>query len=222
VFHLRLGDLGAAISVLERDVQLCRTAEILTVSAWVAPCLGLAYALSGRALDAVPLLEQAAEQGTKATGDHAWQIGVTAEGYLTAGRVDEAARLADRSLRLAREGKERGYEAWALRLLGEIASDRDVLHIENAEAHYRQASALASELGMRPLVAHCHLGLGKLYRHTGQRAGSGAPHHRDDAVSRDGHAVLAGAGRGRDAGVGMRTTALAILGLSILVVALTA
>jgi len=169
VFHLRLGDLGAAISVLERDVQLCRTAEILTVSAWVAPCLGLAYALSGRALDAVPLLEQAAEQGTKATGDHAWQIGVTAEGYLTAGRVDEAARLADRSLRLAREGKERGYEAWALRLLGEIASDRDVLHIENAEAHYRQASALASELGMRPLVAHCHLGLGKLYRHTGQR-----------------------------------------------------
>jgi hypothetical protein len=25
------------------------------------------------------------------------------------------------------------------------------------------------ELGMRPLVAHCHLHLGKLYRRTGQR-----------------------------------------------------
>jgi hypothetical protein len=29
--------------------------------------------------------------------------------------------------------------------------------------------ALAVELGMRLLVAHCHLGLGKLYRRTGQR-----------------------------------------------------
>ena len=30
--------------------------------------------------------------------------------------------------------------------------------------------ALAAELGMRPLVAHCHLGLGKLYRRTGDAA----------------------------------------------------
>ncbi len=28
---------------------------------------------------------------------------------------------------------------------------------------------LGEELDMRPLVAHCHLGLGKLYRHTGKR-----------------------------------------------------
>ncbi len=28
---------------------------------------------------------------------------------------------------------------------------------------------LASELNMRPLVAHCHLGLGRLYRRTGKR-----------------------------------------------------
>ena len=34
--------------------------------------------------------------------------------------------------------------------------------------HYRQALALADELGMRPLVAHCHLGLGMLYAKTGQ------------------------------------------------------
>jgi hypothetical protein len=34
---------------------------------------------------------------------------------------------------------------------------------------YRDALALAGELGMRPLAAHCHLGLGKLYRRTGKR-----------------------------------------------------
>jgi hypothetical protein len=34
---------------------------------------------------------------------------------------------------------------------------------------YRDALALAVELGMRPLIAHCHLGLGKLYRRKGKR-----------------------------------------------------
>ena len=38
-----------------------------------------------------------------------------------------------------------------------------------AEAHYGAALALASEVGMRPLVAHCHLGLGKLHRGIGKR-----------------------------------------------------
>ena len=38
-----------------------------------------------------------------------------------------------------------------------------------AEAHYGGAMTLTSALGMRPLVAHCHFGLGKLYRRTGKR-----------------------------------------------------
>ncbi len=56
----------------------------------------------------------------------------------------------------------------ALRLLGEIAVHREPPDIANAEACYRQALALAEPRGMRPLVAHCHLGLGKLYRRTGK------------------------------------------------------
>ena len=38
-----------------------------------------------------------------------------------------------------------------------------------AETHYRQALALAEELGMRPLQAHCHRGLGTLYAAISQR-----------------------------------------------------
>ena len=64
---------------------------------------------------------------------------------------------------LARAQKEQGYEAYALRLLGSIAVHRHPTDVEPAEAHYRQALALADELGMRPLQAHCHLGLGTLY-----------------------------------------------------------
>ncbi len=69
---------------------------------------------------------------------------------------------------LARERGERGHEAWVLRLLGEVASHHDRPDVATAEAHYGAAMTLASELGMRPLVAHCHLGLGELYRRTGE------------------------------------------------------
>jgi transposase-like protein len=41
--------------------------------------------------------------------------------------------------------------------------------VDEATAHYRQALALAEELGMRPLVAHCHRGLGTLYAKIGQQ-----------------------------------------------------
>lgn len=39
----------------------------------------------------------------------------------------------------------------------------------NTIGYYRQALTLAQALGMRPLVAHCHRGLGVLYAATGQR-----------------------------------------------------
>ena len=65
--------------------------------------------------------------------------------------------------------QERGHQAYALRLLGDIAARREPLEAKQAEAHYRQALALAEELGMRPLQAHCHLGLGTLYGQIGRR-----------------------------------------------------
>ena len=63
----------------------------------------------------------------------------------------------------------RGHQAYALCLLGDIAANRDSPEIAQPEAYYRQALALAEELGMRPLQAHCHRGLGTLSAATGQR-----------------------------------------------------
>jgi len=54
-------------------------------------------------------------------------------------------------------------------LLGDIATHPDRFDAESGEAHYHRALALAEPRGMRPLVAHCHLGLGKLYRRTSKR-----------------------------------------------------
>ena len=63
--------------------------------------------------------------------------------------------------------KREENEAYTLRLLGEIAAREGSLDIGKAEDHYRRALALAEALGMRPLIAHCYVGLGKLYRRTG-------------------------------------------------------
>jgi len=138
----------------------------------MAVALGAAYTLRGRVADAVPLLTQALEQSV-ATGTVAFQAlcGLSVGGaQLLAGRLEEAHTLAEQALVHAREHQERGNEAYALHLLGEVAAHRDPPESEQAEAHYRQALALAEELGMRPLVAHCHHGLGVLYRKLGRGA----------------------------------------------------
>jgi tetratricopeptide (TPR) repeat protein len=85
-----------------------------------------------------------------------------------AGHLEEAQVFAELALAHAREHRERGHEAYALRLLGDIAARREPPERESAETHYQQALALSNELGMRPLMAHCHLGLGTLFAKAGQ------------------------------------------------------
>src|SRR5262249_24107545 len=84
-------------------------------------------------------------------------------------RAAAAAELAARAFALAREYEQRGIEAWILRLRGEIAAHRDPPDARLADSYYRQARVPADDLGMRPLVTHCHLGLGKLYQRAGKR-----------------------------------------------------
>ncbi len=170
--YLVQGDLMRAIPRLERGLAICRTCDFPSWLPWLASRLGAAYTLAGRVAEALPLLEQAVEQaasmGWKA--DASPLAARLSEAYLAAGRAQDASALAARALDLAAEQKGRGDQAWALRLRGEIASRCDPLDLEQAERQYRQALALAEELGMRSLFAHCHLGLGKLHRRFGDRA----------------------------------------------------
>ena len=90
------------------------------------------------------------------------------EAYLHAGRLEEAYAQGQRALVSSRTQQQRGDEAYALWLLGESHTRHTSRAVKPAAAHYRQALSLAEELGMRPLVAHCHRGLGTLYATTGQ------------------------------------------------------
>jgi class 3 adenylate cyclase/tetratricopeptide (TPR) repeat protein len=168
---LRQGDLPRALPRLEQAVALCQDVDLPFYFPRMAAVLGAAYTLGGRVADAVPLLTQALEQTTARgmVGDQALCRLALGEVHLLVGRLEEAHALAKRALALARAHQERGHQAYALRLLGDIAARRTPPAHELAADNYHQARALAEELGMRPLVAHCHLGLGQLDADIGRR-----------------------------------------------------
>jgi tetratricopeptide (TPR) repeat protein len=164
--RLRRGDLARAIQALERSLEGCRTWQLVS-EMQVAATLGVAYALSGRVEEALVLIAGAVERGDRHRLTW-WTVALlgAATTCLSAQRTDEAASYAREALAVARRTGARGNEADALCLAGDVASAAGAA---DAEGHYREALALATELGMRPLVAHCHFGLGKLYQRTGKR-----------------------------------------------------
>ncbi len=168
---LRQGDLPRALPLLERALSLCQEVDLPFFFPSIAASLGTAYALGGRITDALPLHTQAMEQATvmDMVVFQALCSLSLGEAQILAGRLAEAQAHAERALALARAHQERGNEAYALHLLGEIAAGRDSPLGKQAEAYYQQALTLAEALGMRPLQAHCYLGLGTLYADAGQR-----------------------------------------------------
>jgi tetratricopeptide (TPR) repeat protein len=127
--------------------------------------------MTGRLAERIALLRDGLEQTARGrrTNEARW-MALLCEAQIRGGQVAEARDLAERALDLSRERVERGTEARILYLFGEIlAQSGSQDERAAAERHYIAARALAQELGMRPLVAHCHLGLGKLYRRTGDR-----------------------------------------------------
>jgi tetratricopeptide (TPR) repeat protein len=168
---LRQGDLPRTLPPLERAVGLCQDADLPVYFLLMAAPLVAAYTLGGRLADAMPLLTQAMEQtmAMERVDSRAVCRLSLGEAQVLMGRLEEAHALAEGALAHARAHQERGHQAYALRLLGDIAARREPPEHEQAEAYYRQALALADELGMRPLAAHCHHGFGTLYGQIGRR-----------------------------------------------------
>src|SRR5262245_13586919 len=161
---LRQGAWQQTIAWLERGLEVCKGWDFPLVFHLSSAALGYAYVQAGRVADALPLLEQSvsieARQIMMGRGRaHGW----LSEAYLRLGRRDEALAVAVRGLEFCRVQAQQGEQAWALRLLGEIHAHRHPPEAEPAAAAYREALALADKLGMHPLQAHCHRGLGMLY-----------------------------------------------------------
>jgi tetratricopeptide (TPR) repeat protein len=175
--YLAQGDLEAAIQVFAESLALCRASGQRVSLGSIAGGLGEAYAHIGRLAEGLALLEEARQDDLLARalgGGNVRNLRQLSVVYLLAGRIDEAGQHACQALVLARELKARGHEAQALFQLGAVHAHASPPEVQQAEAHYRQALALADELGMRPLVAHCHLGFGTLYAKIGRQEPAGA------------------------------------------------
>jgi len=170
--YLTQGDLEHAIRVLEPGLALCRASGNRTQLRPIAASLGYAYALQERLAEGRVLLEEAISESIRTGGllALAYRVAWLSEVCRLAGRGEEAWQHARQALDLARQQKARGDEALALHQLGVVHAHADLPDVAPAEAYYQQALTLANELGMRPLQAHCHLGLGTLYARRGQWA----------------------------------------------------
>jgi tetratricopeptide (TPR) repeat protein len=162
--HLRRGEFARAAAVAERAVELCRGRDFAALWAIPAAILGAAYARAGRCAEAIQLLEQAAGIASVLGAPILCFLG---EAHLLAGRPNEASAVAKRALELSLAHGERGWQAWILRLQADLAGSLDRPDVAAAEDAYREASGLATALGMRPLIARCELGLGSLERRVG-------------------------------------------------------
>ena len=171
LLSLAQGDLEHAVRVFDQGLALCRASGDRAWLRWILAGLGFASALQGRLAEGRALLEEASSESIRTGGlrGHANRLAWLSEVCRLAGDGDEAWQHACQALDLAWQQKERGSEALALYQLSVVQAHADPPDTAQAEAHYQQALALAEELGMRPLQAHCHLGLGTLYARTGQQ-----------------------------------------------------
>ncbi len=177
---VRQGRLGEAMGVLERGLEL--THDVPFLAPPLAADLGVVYALSGRPDAARELGERAVAEGERMGRIGRLSLIVTHLGeiHLFGGRLEAARRHAERALDLARERNERGNQVYALRLLGVVLGEDTPPHEEAARRFLVEALALAERLGMRPLMARCHLSLGRLERRLGET--KTAAFHLDHAV----------------------------------------
>jgi tetratricopeptide (TPR) repeat protein len=176
------GEFTRAIIPLEHAVTLSNELNIAYLSPIALAALGHIYARSGRVEEGVSWLQQALAGYSSAGIGYlrSMSIAQLGEAHLLAGRVEEAWEFGTRAVALAHKRGERGHEAWAHCLLGDVVSHRDSPDVAAAEAHYATSLALALELGMRPLVARCRFSLGKLYGRAGDRR---ATEHLTSAMS---------------------------------------
>jgi tetratricopeptide (TPR) repeat protein len=169
---LRRGHLERALGLLQPSLEACREKHLDVWRPIPASLLGLGLALSGQLAESMPLLEDGVHL-SEVLGVNAYLALWTlhwAEGLMEAGEGERAREVARRALDLAVAHKERGHQALAWRLLGDLASGGGAPALGQAEQHYRQSLEIAEELRMQPVVAHAKMGLGRVMRLSGDRA----------------------------------------------------
>jgi class 3 adenylate cyclase/tetratricopeptide (TPR) repeat protein len=168
--YLTRGEFREATRLLEHGMAVCRRWNVSLLTPQLQRSLGQAYIYSGREAEGIGLIEQAINtlETMGFQTRRAFVLARLAEAYTIAGRPIEARGVGARALSLSRDLGERGTNAWAHYILAQ-AESLEANCEESAERHYYTALEISRQIGMRPLIAHCHSGLAKLHRHAGKR-----------------------------------------------------
>ena len=163
---LRRGDFERSLPPLVRSFELCNSTRAKLLFPLSAATLGFAQVRLGALRDGLRLLRKAAAAAERQSIKFQLSQELTwlGEALLLSGHEEEARIHASNALESARRHGEIGDEAWALWLLGEIASRRSKPSAQEAETFYFGAQKIARCQLMAPLLAHTHYGLARVYR----------------------------------------------------------
>jgi tetratricopeptide (TPR) repeat protein len=159
--HLHRGEGAEAIPRLGEALELFLDRADSWNYETLLGALGYAEVLAGRVDEGLQHMHEALA-GYRSRIGYARLLARLAEASLIGGRVDDARRFAARCLDDTRAHGERGYEAWALRMLGEVTARGGADEAAAAAGYFLEALAIAEPRDMRPIVAHCRFGLGRL------------------------------------------------------------
>jgi class 3 adenylate cyclase/tetratricopeptide (TPR) repeat protein/ribosomal protein L40E len=156
ITYLRFGRIEQAVELMKENLRVCRESEVWLLASLTASVFGYALALQGDLDEALPLLEEAIEPSVRrmCPEGSGFPFVWLAEGYLKAGRMDDAIAAGDRALEIATGQGEAGHRAWALRLIGRVEAERRD-DLDKARHYLEQAKSIATERLMAPLIATC-------------------------------------------------------------------
>ena len=162
------GETAEAARIFERLRELCRIHDLDAYRSRVMAALGCARARTGEVKEGLQLLERAVAIDVSAEPKvtRSFALNALAEALFLGGEEEEALAACNQALQFTREHEERGAEAYACFLLGLIHNAR-VGEFDAAGGSLRAAASIASDFGLRPLLAHCQLGFAELHRKRG-------------------------------------------------------
>ena len=170
--HLVKGDWAQARLLIDRLLTVTRMGNATQYLPRAVAVSAVTLARVGETAEAQTLfregkrlVDEEVTRGTVCNRSRVYQL--LGRTCLLLGGLDEARNLADRAVECSQF--QPGHAAYGWQLLGDIATSSEQSEAKTGEAHYYRALEYAEPRGMRPLVAHCHLGLGKLYRRTDRR-----------------------------------------------------
>lgn len=164
--YLRQGEFKPAISLLEKCNELCHFSEVQSMHSVTVGSLGYAYLLAGEPARGLEALESATiGDKLRASFWPAHPLIMLADVYRAVGEASKAVETVEHALEISGNRGERGFEAWAMLVMAGIKNA--ARKPEEAENWYHRAMQQASDLSMRPLLAHCHLGLAGLHLQKG-------------------------------------------------------